>query len=76
MESQLDLGKGFLWEKFQPSGGDADGSQVMGQQVVVEKKRVNGENFKKIDSEREEKIQKLGEVTDGKGFYLKKVLII
>lgn len=29
MESQLDLGKGFLWEKFQPSGGDADGSQVM-----------------------------------------------
>lgn len=48
----------------------------MGQQVVVEKKRVNEENFKKIDSEREEKIQKLGEVTDGKGFYLKKVLII
>lgn len=33
---------------------------------------MNGDNFKKIDSEREEEIQKLGEVTGGKGFYLKK----
>lgn len=34
--------------------------------------RVNGDHFsKKLESEREEKIQKLGKVTHGKGFYLK-----